>query len=102
MADAFMAALGGGGDDDALVAAATKMEHDLQRRRTDPGAVEHRRQQKQAPVGSPMAELPAGVELAEDAVRGRHLVATRAFRRGELVLSQAPLFCSERLMRPNV
>ena len=90
MADAFMAALGGGGDDDALVAAATKMEHDLQRRRTDPGAVEHRRQQKQAPVGSPMAELPAGVELAEDAVRGRHLVATRAFRRGELVLSQAP------------
>ncbi len=33
---------------------------------------------------------PHGLALAEDAIRGRHIVATRAFKAGELVLSQEP------------
>lgn len=37
----------------------------------------------------PMA-LPEGVLLERDAVRGRHLVAARPYRRGELVLAQPP------------
>ena len=34
--------------------------------------------------------LPEGVLLREDARRGRHLVASRPYKRGELVLAQAP------------